>query len=60
MINLWNQGLITIGTFVMTYVYVLGLFDKMWELSHILIRFMKSMTDAKEAVDILDKTSLIS
>ncbi len=55
MINLWNQGLITIGTFVMTYVYILGLFDKMWELSSVLIRFMKSMTDAKEMVDILDK-----
>ncbi|MBP9802943.1 MAG: ABC transporter ATP-binding protein [Candidatus Pacebacteria bacterium] len=55
MINLWNQGLITIGVFVMTYVYILGLFDKLWELSSLLIRVMKSMTDAKEAVDILDK-----
>ncbi len=55
MINLWNQGLITIGIFVMTYIYILGLFDKMWELASVSTRFMKAMTDAKEMVDILDK-----
>lgn len=54
MINLWNKGSITVGVFVMTYVFILGVFDRIWELASGLTRLAKSMTDAKEMVDILD------
>ncbi len=55
-INLWKAGSITTGIFVMTYAYLLAIFDRMWDLSSGLTRFMKAMTDAKEAIDIFDKT----
>lgn len=55
MINLWKTEDITIGVFVMAYIYLVGLFDRIWDLSSGINRFMKAMTDAKEAVDILDK-----
>lgn len=60
MINLWNKGVITVGVFVMTYIFILGVFDRIWDLSNGLIRLMKAMTDAKEMVDILDKVPDIS
>ncbi len=55
MINLWKDGEISMGVFVMTYVYLVGIFDRIWDLSSGITRFMKAMTDAKEMVDILDK-----
>ena len=55
MINLWNKGAISVGVFVMTYVFILGVFDRIWELASGLTRLMKAMTDANEMVDILDK-----
>ncbi|MCX6757924.1 MAG: ABC transporter ATP-binding protein [Candidatus Nomurabacteria bacterium] len=55
LIALWRDGKISVGVFVMTYTYLLAIFDRMWDLSHGLTRFMKAMTDAKEAIDIFDK-----
>ena len=56
MLTLWKMGEISVGVFVMTYIYILGVFDRIWELSHGINRFMKALTDAKEMAEILDQT----
>ncbi|MFA7285289.1 MAG: ABC transporter ATP-binding protein [Candidatus Paceibacterota bacterium] len=55
MINLWKDGEITIGVFVMAYIYLVGLFDRIWDLATNINTFVKATTDAKEMVDIFDK-----
>lgn len=54
MINLWRAGEITVGVFVMTYVYVFTIMDRIWDLSDAITNFMKAMTDIKEVVDIFE------
>jgi ATP-binding cassette subfamily B protein len=54
MITLWKNGEITLGIFVMTYVYLVAILDRIWDLSAGVTQFMKAMTDAKEMVDIFD------
>lgn len=55
MINLWHKGEITIGVFVMVYVYFVAIIDRIWDLSSGLTNFMEALTDAKEMVDIFEK-----
>lgn len=55
MIHLWRGGEISVGVFAMTYIYILAIFDRIWELSHSINRFMEAITDAEEMVDILDQ-----
>lgn len=56
MLNFWRSGQITIGVFVMAYAYMIFVFDRIWDLSSLLTRFMKAISDSKEIVDIFDKT----
>ncbi|MEK7569349.1 MAG: ABC transporter ATP-binding protein [Patescibacteria group bacterium] len=56
MLNFWRSGEITVGVLVMAYAYMIFVFDRIWDLSSILARFMKAITDTKEIVDIFDKT----
>jgi ATP-binding cassette subfamily B protein len=53
-IYLWNRGLITVGTIMLTQVYVFGLFDILWGLGRAFTKAVKALTDMKEIVDIFD------
>lgn len=55
MVRLWRIGEITLGSFMLVYTYMQAIFDRMWDISHGFTRFMKSLTDAKEGVDIFDQ-----
>ena len=55
MLNFWRSGEITVGVLVMAYAYMIFVFDRIWDLSSILARFMKAITDTKEIVDIFDR-----
>lgn len=54
MINLWKMGEISVGVFVMAYSFMIFIFDRIWDLSSMIARFTKAMTDTKEVVDIFD------
>jgi len=54
MINLWAEDRITLGIFVLAYAYLSSVLDRIWELSEVITKFMKSMTDIKEVVDIFE------
>ncbi len=54
MIHLWKIGEITIGVFVMTYMYIFTIMERIWDLSDGITNFMKAMTDIKEVVDIFE------
>ncbi|MEK7588466.1 MAG: ABC transporter ATP-binding protein [Patescibacteria group bacterium] len=55
MISLWSRGEITVGVFVMAYVYFIGIIDRIWDLSSGLTNFMEALTDAQEMVDIFEQ-----
>ncbi len=54
MLNFWKSGQITIGVFVMAYAYMIYIFDRIWDLSSAITRFMKAITDTKEVIDIFE------
>ncbi len=54
MFNLWRSGEITVGVFVMAYVYLIGIIDRIWDLSSGLTNFMEALTDAQEMVNIFE------
>jgi ATP-binding cassette, subfamily B, bacterial len=53
-VQYWKEGLITIGTFVLIQVYLIGLGGRLWDFSRILRDFYESGADAMEMVEILD------
>lgn len=55
MINLWVRGEISVGVFVMAYSFMIAVFDRIWDLSSVMAKFMKAMTDTKEIVDIFER-----
>ncbi len=55
MIHLWSKGEISVGVFVMAYVYFIAIIDRIWDLSSGLTNFMEALTDAKEMVDIFER-----
>lgn len=55
MIRLWQAGEITVGVFVMVYVYLISIIDRIWDLSSGLTNFMEALTDAGEVVEIFEK-----
>ena len=52
-IKYWNAGVISIGTFVLIQVYVIGLMSSFWGWSRILRDMYESFADAKEMVEIM-------
>ena len=52
-VTFWEQGLITIGSFVLIQVYLLGLGGRLWNFSRIIRDFYEGMADAKEMVEVL-------
>ena len=60
MINMWLKGQITTGTVVLIQFYMVSIFHQLWELGKSLVRFFKSLADAKEMTDIFDQSIDIS
>jgi len=52
-IRYWEQGLITVGVFVMLELYVIGLIDHLWGFVRVVRVAYQSYADAKEMVEIL-------
>ena len=54
MISLWLSGSITTGMVVLIQIYIFGVFDRLWNLGIVMVRFFQSLAEAKEMVDIFD------
>lgn len=52
-IRYWEMGVVTIGTFVLVQMYVIGLGMRLWEFSRIVRDFYESYADAREMVEIM-------
>jgi ATP-binding cassette subfamily B protein len=52
-IHYWQIGVVTIGTFVLIQMYVLGLGYRLWDFSKIVRDFYVGYADAKEMVEIM-------
>lgn len=52
-IRYWEVGKITVGTFVLIQVYLVGLGSKLWDFSRVIRDIYESFADAKEMVDIM-------
>ena len=57
---LWQQGLITVGDFVLIQVYILGLIDRVWGIGGSMRRMFTAFADANEMVEIFDTPHAIS
>lgn len=53
-INLWRQGLLTIGDFVMIQSYLINIFNRIWGIGNVLRRTFQSLSDAEEMTAILE------
>lgn len=52
-IHYWEKGLVTIGTFVLLQMYVIGLAGRLWDFGRIIRDFYEGYADAKEMVEIM-------
>ncbi|MEK7562301.1 MAG: ABC transporter ATP-binding protein [Patescibacteria group bacterium] len=52
-IKYWEQGLITIGVFVLLEVYIISLIDQLWGFTRVVRQAYQAYADAKEMVEIL-------
>ena len=52
-IHYWQQGILTIGTFVLIQLYIIGLGSRLWDFSRIIRDFYESYADSKEMVEIM-------
>lgn len=49
----WQRGIVTLGTFVLIQLYVMGLGSRLWGFSRIIRDFYESYADMKEMVEIM-------
>src|SRR3989344_1212853 len=54
MIVLWLQGKMSVGTIVLIETYMVVVANNLWEFGNSLTKFMKSVADMKEMVDIFE------
>jgi ATP-binding cassette subfamily B protein len=54
MVHFWINNKISTGTVVLIQTYMVLIFNKLWDLSEALTRFMKSISDMKETIDIFE------
>lgn len=52
-IHLWEEGLATVGDFILIQSYVILAIDRLWDLGQALRRLYESFADATEMVDIM-------
>jgi ATP-binding cassette subfamily B protein len=53
-IVLWQKGLVTIGDFVLIQVYVIGLFNRIWNIGQNMRQLYDAFADATEMLDIME------
>jgi ATP-binding cassette subfamily B protein len=54
-IKVWLLGKISTGTIVLVQIYMISLFDSLWNLSRSIGKVVTDLSNAKEMIDILDK-----
>ena len=52
-IRLWSQNILTVGDFVLIQAYLLNIFMRFWDFSHVIRRIYQSLSDAEEMTEIL-------
>ncbi len=52
-IGLWKKGLLTIGDFVLIQVYLINIFDRVWDFGKFIRQIYESLADADEMTEIL-------
>jgi len=52
-IGLWEQGILTIGDFVLIQAYLLRIFMKLWDFGRVVRSFYENLADAEEMTEIL-------
>jgi ATP-binding cassette subfamily B protein len=55
-IHFWGAGVITVGTFVLIQIYIIGLMNSFWGWSRILRDLYEGFADAREMVEIMKLT----
>ncbi len=53
-VHLWQQGVMSIGDFVMIQAYLINIFDRIWGIGNVLRRVFQSLSDAEEMTQILE------
>ncbi len=53
-IMLWRQGLITVGDFVLLQIYVIQIFERLWDFGRVIRRVYRNLADSEEMVAILN------
>lgn len=53
-IVLWGKGLVTVGDFVLIQIYILGLFNRIWNIGQSLRQLYDAFADATEMLDIME------
>ena len=54
-ITFWQKGILTIGDFALIQLYLITLFDRLWEFGKVLRRIFEGFADASEMVEILEE-----
>lgn len=52
-IRLWQRDAITVGTFVLIQIYVIGVANQLWQIGRIIRAFYESMADSREMVEMM-------
>jgi ABC-type multidrug transport system fused ATPase/permease subunit len=53
-VELWIKGLMTTGTVVLIQIYMVTVFDRLWDLGKALTKFMESVADMNEVINIFE------
>jgi len=53
-VGLWEQGILTLGDFVLIQTYLFYIFARLWDFGRIFRDFYESLADAEEMTEILD------
>ncbi len=54
-VYLWGKGQVSVGTIMLVQIYIFGTFDAVWGFGRALMDIEKSLSDAKEMVEIFEK-----
>ena len=52
-IRFWQKDAITVGTFVLIQIYIIGVANQLWQVGRIIRTFYESMADSREMVEIM-------
>lgn len=52
-ISYWQQGIISLGTFSLIQIYIIGVGQQLWSMNRIIREIYESLADSQEMIDIL-------